>query len=84
VTAGDPGEITGFLAFDLGADGSGWDQLIIPAGGGRRPVPAAPEPHEGYIIEHAAKRLCIPEERVFNNLERYGNIVRYEPLGAAA
>lgn len=118
VTAGDPGEITGFLAFDLGADGSGWDQLIIPAGGGRRPVTAAPEPHEGYIqmngpevfrfatriivesaerllqslemspdevdllvahqansriIEHAAKRLGIPEERIFNNLERYGN-----------
>jgi 3-oxoacyl-[acyl-carrier-protein] synthase III len=102
----------------LGADGSGWDTLILPAGGGRRPVSTGPEPHEGYIhmngpevfrfatrilvesaerllrslemsvhevdllvahqansriIEHAARRLGIPEERIFNNIDRYGN-----------
>lgn len=38
VTAGDPGTTTGFLGFDLGADGSGAGQLAIPAGGGRLPV----------------------------------------------
>jgi 3-oxoacyl-[acyl-carrier-protein] synthase-3 len=117
VTRGDD-DTTGFLAFDLGADGSGADQLIVPAGGGRRPVTAAPAPGEGCIkmdgpevfrfatrvlvesaerllqalemsiddidlvvahqansriIAHAAQRLGIPEERLFNNLERYGN-----------
>lgn len=118
VTTGDPDEITGFLAFDLGSDGSGWDTIILPAGGVRRPVSAGPEPHEGYIrmngpevfrfatrilvesaerllqslemsihevdllvahqantriIEHAARRLGIPEERIYNNIDRYGN-----------
>lgn len=118
VTAGDAEETTGFLAFDLGADGSGADQLIIPAGGSRLPVSASPAPAEGCIrmdgpevfrfatrvlvesaerllqalemsideidllvahqansriIDHAAARLGIPADRVFNNLDRYGN-----------
>lgn len=28
----------GFLSFDLGADGSGYESIIIPAGGSRRPL----------------------------------------------
>ena len=118
VTRGEPETTTGFLAFDLGADGSGGDQLVIPAGGSRMPVTSAPDPADGCIkmdgpevfrfatrvlvesaerlltalemsideidlvvahqansriIDHAAGRLGIPEERLFNNLERYGN-----------
>jgi 3-oxoacyl-[acyl-carrier-protein] synthase-3 len=118
VTRGDPEQTTGFLAFDLGADGSGAEQLIIPAGGSRQPVSAQPDPTDGCIkmdgpevfrfatrvmvesaerllealemsideidlvvahqansriIDVAARRLGIPEDRVFNNLERYGN-----------
>lgn len=117
VTRGDE-DTTGFLAFDLGADGSGADQLVIPAGGSRLPVTAGPAPVEGCIrmdgpevfrfatrvlvesaqrlldalemsideidllvahqansriIDHAADRLGIAEDRLFNNLERYGN-----------
>jgi 3-oxoacyl-[acyl-carrier-protein] synthase III len=117
VTRGDA-ETTGFLAFDLGADGGGADQLIIPAGGSRQPVSSAPDPADGCmkmngpevfrfatrilvesaerllaalemsiddvdlvvahqansrIVEHAAARLGIAEDRMFNNLERYGN-----------
>ena len=41
VTRGDE-DTTGFLAFDLGADGSGADLLTIPAGGGRQPVSRGP------------------------------------------
>jgi 3-oxoacyl-[acyl-carrier-protein] synthase-3 len=118
VSAGDPDETGGFLAFDLGADGGGADLLTIPAGGGRLPLSAGPAPAEGCIrmdgpevfrfatrimvesaerlldaleldvgeidlvvahqansriIDAAARRLGIPEERLFNNIERYGN-----------
>jgi 3-oxoacyl-[acyl-carrier-protein] synthase-3 len=117
VTRGDE-RTTGFLAFDLGADGSGGDQLIVPAGGGRQPVSGSPAATDGCIkmdgpevfrfatrvlvesaerlldaleisiddidlavahqansriIDHAATRLGIPAERLFNNLDRYGN-----------
>lgn len=118
VSAGDPAATTGFLGFDLGADGSGADDLIVPAGGGRMPLAWAEAPADGClrmrgaevfrfatrvmvesvtrllrdaeltiddvdlviphqanarIIEHAATRLGLSEERMFNNLERYGN-----------
>jgi 3-oxoacyl-[acyl-carrier-protein] synthase-3 len=117
VTRGDE-DTTGFLAFDLGADGSGADLLTIPAGGGRQPVSSGPDRLDGCmkmdgpevfrfatrvlvesaerllqalemsideidlvvahqansrIIDHAATRLGIPPERMFNNLDRYGN-----------
>jgi len=118
VIAGEPGRTTGFLGFELGADGSGADQLCVPAGGGRLPVAQSPGREEGFIrmkgpevfrfatrvmvesterllaslemtideidlvvahqanrriIEHAASRLGIPDEKLFNNLERFGN-----------
>lgn len=117
VVAADPGTTTGFLGFELGADGSGAGQLCIPAGGGRLPVSRSggldgfltmngPEvfrfatrimvdsvarlldatglsiddldlvvPHQANqrIIDHAASRLGIPAEKMFNNLEHYGN-----------
>lgn len=118
VVAAAPGEVTGFLGFDLGADGSGADDLKLPAGGGRMPVHAARERSDGFlqmrgsevfrfatramvesverllpavgitlddidlvvahqansrIIDHAAGRLGIPEGRLFNNLEHFGN-----------
>ncbi len=109
----------GVLAAVLGADGSGADLLMLPAGGSRMPashhtvserlhfikmqgrdvfrfavrvIPAAtrdvlrraglsPEditlliPHQanGRIIEAAMKDLKLPPEKVYNNLERYGN-----------
>jgi 3-oxoacyl-[acyl-carrier-protein] synthase-3 len=118
VTAGDPEETTGFLGFELGADGSGGHQLVVPAGGGRLPLSASPSREDAFlhmkgpevfrfatrvmvesterllgslemtideidlvvahqansrIIEHAASRLGIPEDKLFNNLDRYGN-----------
>jgi 3-oxoacyl-[acyl-carrier-protein] synthase-3 len=38
LTAAEPDGAAGFLGFELGADGSGGDLLIIPGGGGRYPV----------------------------------------------
>jgi 3-oxoacyl-[acyl-carrier-protein] synthase III len=118
ISAGDPATTGGFLGFDVGADGSGADQLIIPAGGSRQPIHAETTQAErsihmngrevfrfatrvlvesstrllerlemlideidlliahqanSRIIEHAIARLGIPEEKVFNNLDRYGN-----------
>jgi 3-oxoacyl-[acyl-carrier-protein] synthase-3 len=109
----------GFLGFDLGADGSGGEDLFIAAGGSRSP--ATPEtvagdmhtivmhgqevfrfatrimvssgkklleqcgasvddvdlyvPHQANkrIIDHAARSLGLPREKVFLNIDRYGN-----------
>ncbi len=112
-------EVTGFLGFELGADGSGGLDLVVPAGGSRMPAQSGPYepaqsciqmngrevfkfatrvmvdsctkllealemhvdeidllvPHQANqrIIDHAISRLGIPPEKVFNNLERYGN-----------
>jgi 3-oxoacyl-[acyl-carrier-protein] synthase III len=109
----------GLLSFALGADGSGAELLIVPAGGSRHPacedtvrqnlhsikmngrevfrfatrvmerasrqVAERAElkmehveliiPHQanGRIIQSARESLKIPAERVFSNLERYGN-----------
>lgn len=110
---------TGFLAHYLGSDGSGAEQLMLPAGGSRYPashatlanrmhylkmngnevfkfairiMPEAAEevlrragltkddidlflPHQANIriIESAAKRLDLPMDRVYVNVDRYGN-----------
>ncbi len=109
----------GFLGFELGADGSGCEDLSVPAGGSRAPASAetvAAElhsirmrgqevfrfatrimvasasklldqcgasvedvdlyvPHQANkrIIDHAAKNLRLSPEKVFLNIERYGN-----------
>jgi len=109
----------GFLSAVLGADGSGGDLLMLPAGGSRHPASAetvaqglhyvqmnGPEvfrfatrvtaraarqalaeadvnledislfiSHQanGRIIQSAAKSLKLPSEKVFVNLDRYGN-----------
>lgn len=118
VVADDPDRVTGFLGFDIGADGGGADDLRLPAGGGRMPVHAVRERADGFlqmngsevfrfatrtmvdsvqrllpalgltmddidlvvahqansrIIDHAAGRLGIPDDKLFNNLEHYGN-----------
>lgn len=117
VTAADPDAVTGFLGFELGADGGGAEQLMIPAGGSRMPVAMAGD-SDGYIqmngtevfrfatrvmvesterllaaaglgiddidlvvahqansriLDHAAERLGVASDRVFSNIERYGN-----------
>jgi 3-oxoacyl-[acyl-carrier-protein] synthase-3 len=112
-------ESGGFLAFELGAEGSGGIHLYMPAGGSREPataesvaagdhfakmngrevfkfatrvlVSSAHEildecgltvddvdvyiPHQANvrIIDHAAKKLGIGENRVVVNVDRYGN-----------
>jgi 3-oxoacyl-[acyl-carrier-protein] synthase-3 len=112
-------ESGGFLGFELGADGSGGDELYVPAGGSRAPasektlhdrqhyvkmngrevfkfatrilVSSAEEllercgrtvddvdvyvPHQANvrIIDHAARKLGIPGEKVVVNADRYGN-----------
>lgn len=109
----------GILTTVLGADGSGGDLLMLPAGGSRHPashqtvaermhfiqmqgrdvfrfavrvVPAATRqaleraglsiddvalfiPHQanGRIIESAVRDLKLPPEKVYSNLDRYGN-----------
>jgi 3-oxoacyl-[acyl-carrier-protein] synthase III len=120
----------GFLGFDLGADGSGGPELLVPAGGSRSPATRetvdgdlhaiqmkGPEvfrfatrimvasarnllakcgatvddvdlyvPHQANkrIIDHVAKSLGLPREKVFMNIERYGNTSAASvPLGLA-
>jgi 3-oxoacyl-[acyl-carrier-protein] synthase III len=109
----------GFLGFELGADGSGGQQLYMPAGGSRQPASAESVaarqhfakmngrevfkfatrvlvdsaekvlhecdvsvddvdvyvPHQANvrIIEHARKKLGIPEDRTVVNVDRFGN-----------
>jgi 3-oxoacyl-[acyl-carrier-protein] synthase-3 len=109
----------GFLGFELGADGSGGQELYIPAGGSRAPATAETVagrqhyakmngpavfkfatrvlvdsakkvleecdvpvdevdvyvPHQANvrIIDHARRKLGIPEERTIINVDRYGN-----------
>ena len=38
VTPGDPDTTTGFLGFELGSDGSGGKDLVLPVGGSRNPA----------------------------------------------
>ena len=120
----------GFLGFELGADASGGKDLLVPAGGSRRPashetvedelhaitmkgqevfrfatrvmVASAAQlleacgatvddvdlyvPHQANkrIIDHAARNLGLPPEKVFLNIERYGNTSAASvPLGLA-
>lgn len=109
----------GVLAFDLGADGTGGDTLIVPAGGSAEATTEATVqagrhfmqmdgkavfrfavkvmgktvldslakigmdkseidhlvPHQANIriVQAAAKRLDMPMEKVFVNLDKYGN-----------
>jgi len=120
----------GFIGFDLGADGSGGEDLFIRAGGSRAPatretveaeqhtivmkgqevfrfasrvmVASAASlleeceatvddvdlyvPHQANkrIIDHAAKSLGLAPEKVFLNIDRYGNTSAASvPLGLA-
>jgi 3-oxoacyl-[acyl-carrier-protein] synthase-3 len=112
-------ESGGFLGFELGADGSGGEQLYVPAGGSRAPASLATVegrqhvvkmngrevfkfatrvlvssaetllercgktvadvdvyvPHQANvrIIDHAARKLGVPQEKVVVNVDRYGN-----------
>jgi len=109
----------GFLGFELGSDGSGGEDLCVPASGSRTPVTAEAIEQDlhtikmngrevykfatrvmvssaeavldacGYgvadvdlyvahqankrIIDHAARMLRLPHEKVFVNIDRYGN-----------
>lgn len=48
IVAGEDDSTTGFLGFELGADGAGGPDLIVPAGGSRQPLEEA-EPGDAYI-----------------------------------
>ena len=109
----------GFLGFDLGSDGSGASDILVPAGGSRAPSTEATvaaglhsiqmngqrifrfstrvtaesieqllrecgvsigeidlyAPHQSNqrIIDHTARRLGIPPEKVVVDIDRYGN-----------
>jgi 3-oxoacyl-[acyl-carrier-protein] synthase-3 len=118
ITSAEPDEVTGFLGFEIGADGGGAEHLLIPAGGSRMPLGMTGQASDGYIrmngaevfrfatrimvesterllaaaglgiddidlvvahqansriLDHAAERLGISSERVYSNIERYGN-----------
>lgn len=49
VTRGAADAPAGFLGFDLGADGSRGDQLIVPVGGTRQPAAAPFAPQDAYL-----------------------------------
>jgi 3-oxoacyl-[acyl-carrier-protein] synthase III len=106
-------ESGGFLGFELGADGGGGKELLLPGSGSRisengshyltmngrevfkfatRVMVSSAEavlevceqsvedidvyvPHQANvrIIDHAARKLGIPEEKVVVNVDRYGN-----------
>jgi 3-oxoacyl-[acyl-carrier-protein] synthase-3 len=106
-------ESGGFLGFELGADGGGGKELLLPGSGSRisengshhllmngrevfrfatRVMVTSAEavleecgksvddvdvyvPHQANvrIIDHAAKKLGIPQEKVVVNVDRYGN-----------
>jgi 3-oxoacyl-[acyl-carrier-protein] synthase-3 len=106
-------EAGGFLGFELGADGAGGKELLLPGSGSRisengsryltmngrevfkfatRVMVSSAEavleecgktvddvdvyvPHQANvrIIDHAARKLGIPEEKVVVNVDRYGN-----------
>jgi len=104
----------GFLGFELGADGGGGRELLLPGSGSRILTEPVPEfltmngpavfrfatrvmvssaeavleecgktvddvdvyvPHQANvrIIDHAAKKLGFPDEKVVVNVDRYGN-----------
>jgi 3-oxoacyl-[acyl-carrier-protein] synthase-3 len=110
----EPVESGGFLGFELGADGGGGKELLLPGSGSRvfenggsrfltmngrevfkfatRVMVTSAEavlevsgktvsdvdvyvPHQANvrIIDHAARKLGIPEEKVVVNVDRYGN-----------
>lgn len=118
VVPGDGEGAGGFLGFDLGADGSSGDQLVLPAGGDRHLAAAGGAPSElcirmdgpavfrfatrvmvesterllgalemgvdeidlvvahqanSRILDHAAERLGIAADRMFDNLALLGN-----------
>ena len=51
LTAAEEDEITGFLGFELGADGSGGPDLVVPAGGSRMPTHEGPYPAGDSCIQ---------------------------------
>src|SRR3954465_10471523 len=109
----EPVERGGFLGFELGADGAGGGELLLPSSGSRlfngdakvltmngrevfkfatRVMVSSAEavlgecgktvedvdvyvPHQANvrIIDHAAKKLGFPPEKVVVNVDRYGN-----------
>jgi 3-oxoacyl-[acyl-carrier-protein] synthase-3 len=81
-------EPAGVLSSVLGSDGSGAEHLILPAGGTAVPpthesIEAGLTsddidlfiPHQANlrIIESAAKYVGFPEDKIFINIDRYGN-----------
>jgi 3-oxoacyl-[acyl-carrier-protein] synthase-3 len=110
----EPVERGGFLGFELGADGAGGKELLLPGSGSRisgngargflqmngrevfkfatRVMVSSAEavleqcgktvedvdvyvPHQANvrIIDHAARKLGIPQEKIVVNVDRYGN-----------
>jgi len=49
VTAGDEETTTGFLGFELGTDGSGGKDLLIPVGGSRNPPNRPFDPSDAFL-----------------------------------
>jgi 3-oxoacyl-[acyl-carrier-protein] synthase-3 len=49
VSAGDEETTTGFLGFELGTDGSGGKDLLIPVGGSRNPANRPFEPRDAFL-----------------------------------
>jgi 3-oxoacyl-[acyl-carrier-protein] synthase-3 len=76
VCAGDPGAHTGFLGFDLGADGAGADDLTLAVTGARESEPGGPRPAPGCIrmdgaavFRFATRVMVESSERLLQALE---------------
>lgn len=75
VTRGGPGT-GGFLGFELGADGSRGDDLILPVGGTRHPAWNGFDPRDAYVRMNGREvfrfATRVMEESVVRLLERTG------------
>ncbi len=49
IQASDDESLTGFLGFELGADGSGGKDLLLPVGGSRNPANRPFEPQDAFL-----------------------------------
>ncbi|OLD87996.1 MAG: 3-oxoacyl-ACP synthase [Verrucomicrobia bacterium 13_1_20CM_4_54_11] len=82
---GHRGSAHGVISTNMGSDGEYTDILFMPGGGSKTPITAQNGltvddiacviPHQANlrIIEAIGERLGIPREKVFVNVDRYGN-----------
>ncbi len=76
ITAGDEETTTGFLGFELGADGSGGKDLLVPGGGSALPSSRMTNPSDGFlkmngreVFKFASRVITDSTTRLLDKLE---------------